>query len=79
MIKKLSLLAAFVGGYVLGAQAGEERYQQILVGVAKLRGRPAVQKATDTVQHAVIDLADRTKGVVNEQVQKVTSDTWSTS
>lgn len=79
MIKKLTLLTAFAGGYVLGAKAGEERYQQILAGVEKLRGRPEVQRATDSVHHAVIDLSERTKGAVNEQVEKVTSDTGTLS
>jgi hypothetical protein len=78
MIKKLGLLTAFAGGYVLGAKAGEERYQQILAGVEKLRGRPEVQRATDTVHDAVIDLSERTKSAVNEQVEKVTSDTGTT-
>lgn len=78
MIKKLTLLAAFGGGYVLGTKAGEERYRQILAGVEKLRGRPEVQRATETVQHAVIDLSERTKGAVNEQVERVTNETSTT-
>jgi hypothetical protein len=75
MIKKLVLLTTFGGGYVLGAKAGEERYQQIVAGVDRLRGRPEVQRATDTVQTAVIDLSERTKDAVNEQVEKVTHET----
>jgi hypothetical protein len=78
MIKKLTLLTAFAGGYVLGAKAGEERYQQIVAAAQKLRGRAEVQKATDTVHDAVIDLSDRAKGVINEQVEKVTSETGTT-
>jgi hypothetical protein len=75
MIKKLALLTAFAGGYVLGAKAGEARYRQIVAAAEKVRGRPEVQKAADTVHEAVIDLSDRAKGVINEQVEKVTSDT----
>ena len=53
-------------------------YRQILAGVEKLRGRPEVQRATETIQDAVIDLSERTKGAVNAQVEKVTSETGST-
>ena len=75
MLKKLILLTVFAGGYVLGAKAGEERYRQIVAGVEKLRGRAEVQKVAATVHEAVIDLSDRAKGVINEQVVKVTSET----
>lgn len=29
-VKKLTLAAAFAGGYVLGAKAGRERYEEIV-------------------------------------------------
>jgi hypothetical protein len=79
MIKKLTLLVGFAGGYVLGAKAGEDRYRQIVAGAERLRGRPEVQRAAASVQHAVIDLSTRTKSAVNEQVEKVTSETGASS
>ena len=57
MIKKLTAVAGFGAGYVLGAKAGHERYRQIVRKVDELRGRPAVQHATDVVTSAVADKA----------------------
>jgi hypothetical protein len=36
-------------GYVLGAKAGRERYDQIMKAGQQVAGHPAVQKATQTV------------------------------
>jgi hypothetical protein len=72
VIKKLTLLAGIAAGYVLGAKAGKERYEQIKSMAQDLRGRPQVQHATQTLQSTASDLADKAKGAVNEQVDKVT-------
>ena len=36
---KLTALAVFAAGYVIGAKAGRERYAQIAEGVARASGR----------------------------------------
>jgi hypothetical protein len=76
MIKKLTGIIGFGAGYVLGTKAGQERYEQIKRMFDDLRGKPAVQKATDTVTEAAHDLADKAKDTVttkvNETVDKVT-------
>jgi hypothetical protein len=52
-MRKLMLLAAFALGYVLGAQAGRERYEQIMSLVSKVRNDPRVQEKA----HQAVDLA----------------------
>ncbi|GAB3254727.1 hypothetical protein [Nocardioides dilutus] len=53
--KKLSLLVAAGAGYVLGARAGRQRYEQIVAGARRFAGNPKVQaaagKARETVGH----------------------------
>ena len=40
-MNKLTLLAGIAIGYVLGARAGRERYEQIAAGARKVAGQPA--------------------------------------
>jgi cytoskeletal protein RodZ len=47
MIKKLMFLGAGAIGYVLGAKAGRERYEQITEQAQKLRQNPKVQHTVD--------------------------------
>ena len=43
-MKRLLLLAALGVGYVLGARAGRERYEQIMGTVNKVKSDPRVQE-----------------------------------
>lgn len=72
MLKKLTLAAGFGAGYVLGAKAGTQRYEQILAKARELAGMPAVQNATATVQDTAGTLASKAKDTVNEKVSSVT-------
>ena len=42
-------IAGFAVGFVVGARAGRERYEQIVTYSRKVAGHPAVQKVTQTV------------------------------
>ena len=42
-------IAGFAVGFVVGARAGRERYDQIVTYTKKVAGHPAVQKTTQTV------------------------------
>ncbi len=53
MIKKLLLLTAFGAGYVLGAKAGKERYEQIRVAFLRVKTDPTVQEKV----HEAVDFA----------------------
>jgi hypothetical protein len=50
---KSGFLVGLGAGYVLGAKAGEERYQQIVEATGKLRENPGVQRLTGEVNKTV--------------------------
>jgi hypothetical protein len=66
-VKKLLLLVAAGVGYVLGARAGRERYDQIAGTVNKVKNDPRVQEKT---QQAV-DAAKQQAPVVADKVTSV--------
>lgn len=71
MIKKLALATGFAAGYVLGAKAGTERYDEIMKGVdgliAKLKASETLLDDTPMETHGRIDLTETTQ-TVNSQV-----------
>lgn len=73
MLNKLTLAAGFGAGYVLGAKAGTQRYEEIVAKARELAGMPAVQNATATVQDTAGSLASKAKDTVNDKVSSVTS------
>ncbi|AWB92673.1 hypothetical protein [Aeromicrobium chenweiae] len=58
-IKKLTLLTAFGGGYVLGAKAGRERYEQIREAAQQVKADPRVQQATAQAEDLVREAATK--------------------
>lgn len=58
MMKKMMLLGAGAVGYVLGARAGRERYDQIAEQAQKLRTNPKVQEKVDEAKHVAKDAAE---------------------
>ena len=68
MFRKLTLAAAAGAGYVLGAKAGKERYNQIEAKFREIAGMPAVQNATATVKETASSVADTAKTTVTEKV-----------
>ena len=71
MLKKLTLVAGFGAGYVLGAKAGKERYREIQAKFREIAGMPAVKDATTSVKQAATGLADNAKTTVTEKAQAV--------
>ncbi|MCW2724730.1 MAG: hypothetical protein JWN35_1651 [Frankiales bacterium] len=71
MIRKLTLAAGFGAGYVLGARAGRQRYDQIVAKAREFAGRPEVQDATHNLQQTASQLGDKAKATVNETVAAV--------
>lgn len=67
MMRKLMLLGAGAVGYVLGARAGRERYEQIAAQAQKLRNNPTVQKKVDDARHMAKDAADTAVDKAREQ------------
>ena len=56
---KSGFLVGLGAGYVLGAKAGQERYQQIVDATSKLRENPGVQRLTGEVNKTVNVSKDR--------------------
>jgi hypothetical protein len=60
----LRLAIGFVAGYVLGAQAGRKRYEQIVKLTSKIRRSKPVEEATEFVAdkvHEVLPGGDKNK------------------
>ena len=71
MLKKLSLLAAAGAGYVLGARAGHERYEQIKAQAQKISGNPRVQQAAHQAQDVVTTQASAAADVAKGKAEDV--------
>ncbi|WP_037576602.1 hypothetical protein [Phaeacidiphilus oryzae] len=68
-MRKLSFLCGLAFGYVLGARAGRERYEQIRKSARDLSQSPAVQKATRSARDAVgSQLGDRLPPAVTDRI-----------
>lgn len=72
-MRKITLLVGFGAGYVLGAQAGRERYEQIVELATKTRQRPEVQHAAEAVHDKAVSLEEKAKDAVNEKVLDLTA------
>jgi hypothetical protein len=59
-------------GFVLGARAGRERYEQLVKLSRKAKDSPAVQQAAGTVQAQAAGLVKTTKGKLADRVPKLT-------
>ena len=71
MIRKLTLAVGFGAGYVLGAKAGTQRYEQIVAKARELAGMPAVQEVTTNLSQTATSVADKAKTTVNETITSV--------
>ena len=58
-MRKLSMAVGFAAGYVLGAKAGKERYQQISDQTRQLMERPQVKRVTEQVSSKVSAAKER--------------------
>lgn len=58
-IKKFTYLSAFAGGYVLGAKAGRERYEQIVRVAGQVKDDPRVQQAAGRAEDLARDAATK--------------------
>jgi hypothetical protein len=66
--KKLTLLAFLAAGYVLGARAGRQRYEQIATMATKVRRNPKVQAAASKAQDTVAQQAPVVASAVKDKV-----------
>jgi hypothetical protein len=65
---KGGLLVGLAAGYVMGARAGKERYEQIQQGWSRLVGAPPVREAANLARHVATErlpdsIVDRIPGL----------------
>ncbi len=72
-MSKLSLLAAAGAGYVLGARAGRQRYDQIAATARKVAGNPKVQSVAHRAQGAAAQQASAAAGAAKDKVAAAAS------
>ena len=72
-MNKLTLLIGIAIGYVLGAHAGRERYEQIRIGARRFAGSPQVQSAATKAQETVAAQAPVVAEAVKEKATAAAS------
>jgi hypothetical protein len=65
---RFTFVAGFAAGYVLGARAGRERYDQIRNLSQRAAGSPPVQKATGAVSAKAAELGKTAKEKASEKM-----------
>jgi len=65
---RVTFVAGFAAGYVLGARAGRERYEQIRTLSQRVAAHPAVQKAAGTVGSKATELSKTAKDKATEKM-----------
>ena len=71
--KKLTLLAVAGAGYVFGARAGRQRYEQIAAAASKVRRNPKVQAAASKAQDTVAQQAPVVASAVRDKAATAAS------
>ncbi len=70
---KSGMLLGFGAGYVLGAKAGKERYQQIVEATRAFRENPGVQRLTEQINQTVATGKERVSEVAGRKVEQVSN------
>lgn len=70
-MSKIVTLGAAAIGYVLGARAGRERYEQIADQARKVWSDPRVQKGVDDAKRTAQEQAPVVKDKITDAAQKV--------
>ena len=72
-MSKLTLLAAAGAGYVLGARAGRQRYEQIAATARKVADNPKVQRVAHRAQDAAAQQASAAAEAAKDKVTSAAS------
>ncbi|MFI0910807.1 YtxH domain-containing protein [Streptomyces abikoensis] len=90
---RLTFITGAAVGYVLGARAGRERYEELRKGARRIAQNPAVRNTAETaavngralVTRTVDKVGDRLPGTVGERIRSLrergqgVDDDWGTS
>jgi hypothetical protein len=68
-MRKMSFLLGFGAGYVLGAKAGRQRYEDIKSAVNSFMGSPKVHDTMSSMQDQAEALAGQAKHKVSEKME----------
>ena len=68
---RLGMFVGFGAGYVLGAKAGRERYEQLRRLYENIQASPAVQQATSAARDAVGTGLDQARDLASDGIEKV--------
>jgi hypothetical protein len=71
MRARITFLAGFAVGFVAGARAGRERYEQMVKAGRKVVEHPAVQQATRTAGAKAAELSKAAGHKASEQIPKL--------
>jgi len=71
MRARITFLAGFAVGFVAGARAGRERYEQMVKAGRKVVEHPAVQRATRTAGAKAAELSKAAGQKASEQIPKL--------
>jgi hypothetical protein len=71
MAGNLKLLAGLTAGYVLGARAGRERYEQIAEATRRLAERPEVRELTGKVRSGLGAGLEKAAGTAGDRLQQL--------
>ncbi|MEV1006152.1 hypothetical protein [Streptomyces sp. NPDC049881] len=66
-MRKLTFIAGAAVGYVLGARAGRERYEQLRLAARRLAENPAVRNSVDSAAQTGRQAAARAAGAVADR------------
>jgi hypothetical protein len=72
-MSKLTLLAAGAVGYVLGARAGRERYEQIAATTRSVMRNPKVQAARQQAQDTIAEQASTAGSAFADKARETAS------
>jgi hypothetical protein len=74
MRSKVTFIAGFATGYILGSKAGRSRYDQIREAARTFANNPAVQGTANTIGHQATDVLatakDKAAGKVGDKWQE---------
>jgi len=73
MGQKTGFLIGLGAGYVLGARAGRQRYEDIRRWWGQFSGNPTVQRAAERTKDVATESAKRGLSVVQQRVEKAGS------
>lgn len=65
---KLTFIVGVAAGYVLGARAGRQRYEQIATTAHRIAEHPKVQEATDRAKRSAGSAAGKAACAVTDKV-----------